>query len=275
MKKSLLLFLFIAGVISTYGQGTHTFNFSEGTAGETSADWSMNGATVTNGTPEYAIEEGNPTNIVLKIVVGAGDAAYVGPVTSALSSIQLDATHNVITARYYRSAGTKRVRCRVDKNTDESKTGKVVNGVIVGGAHDGQNATVNGSWQDVSFTFGALAQTTTPWTQLLFQLNFGGGDQTEDITLYIDDIVVPIGGATGLNDKPIVGLKVFASNGQVRLVGDVDVQEVTVYDVTGKKIMEKRGSSIQKVDVPEFTKGIYIIHVKAGNRSSAYKVFKN
>lgn len=278
MKKLLLSMLFVVGVLMLNAQNTHTLNFEGETIGTAYPDWVINGTLDVDGerADSIAYYEADPldaSNTVLKSVINEYDKAYAGPLTEVLDNILITATNNVITARYYRSGGNGRIRCRVEDNADEATSGKVVNGKL----NDDSNATVNGSWQDVTFTFGSLAQTSTVWRRLLFQINFGVGDMpagADPITFYIDDIVVPVDPATGIGSEPIENLKVYCSDGRIRLVGDASVNEVSVFDLTGKKVKVQKGSNIQQVEVDGFTNGVYVIHVKAGIKESVYKVFK-
>jgi hypothetical protein len=55
-----------------------------------------------------------------------------------------------------------------------------------------------------------------------------------------------------------------------------DLKEVAIkiYNILGKKVLEKKGLSCHKVDVSSLEKGIYLVKIQKGNQQTIIKLIK-
>ena len=79
----------------------------------------------------------------------------------------------------------------------------------------------------------------------------------------------------GIPANDIDNINVFAQNGYVIINSSNDLQDVRIYDITGKllKTVQVGGNSAD-ISISDFAAGIYMVQVRTGNGTVTRKVVK-
>jgi len=83
----------------------------------------------------------------------------------------------------------------------------------------------------------------------------------------IDDCILPLGVKTSYQKTPVLRVYPNPTLGQITINSDWPIQEYTVYDVYGKKVLSQEVKQLLEVDasISDFPKGIYTVSVMSAN----------
>ena len=169
-----------------------------------------------------------------------------------------------------------RIKIGVWKDDATSPTPGVWGGIVINRA-DGESGLAVGEsgWMECYFDI-TNRDKTADYDAIQMQIDWQA-NRTEDIVMYFDDFVlvdaIP-GLTTAISDVKKSEASVYYANGAVKVQSEVEVSEVAVFDISGRKVKQDKGNDIEQVDVSGLKQGVYIVKVKGENLDYTQKVMK-
>ena len=122
-------------------------------------------------------------------------------------------------------------------------------------------------------------------SSVFFRVAFGADGSITDEGVAFDDIYIQDGAITGLvNDKLSTNLSVYPNPVEQRLFVEIgaspdQLQGIEVFNAQGQRVANITGNELaqtlaQGIDTKDWTKGLYIVHVKTTESSLKTKVIK-
>lgn len=146
----------------------------------------------------------------------------------------------------------------------------------------GTNTSINQSmaaFETISLDLATIKPTEWTGTAQDFQLavrntaNAGNASSAGDFV--VDRIVFNNSATLSVDDLTLSNFTVFPNpaKNNITIVGNVDLTSVSVFDITGKKVIENKGSSINTVNVSNLNSGIYLLKLENINGNITTKKF--
>jgi hypothetical protein len=91
------------------------------------------------------------------------------------------------------------------------------------------------------------------------------------------DVSVNLSGILGVTDKTMAGFSYYPNpvSGEINLSARTILNEVTIFNVLGQKVVSEKPNSAQKVmDLSFLQTGLYVMHISSEGNSAIYKIVK-
>jgi hypothetical protein len=89
-----------------------------------------------------------------------------------------------------------------------------------------------------------------------------------------DRFVLYFNGVTKIGDIATNDISIYVRSGILEIGNIKESTEITIYDVTGKTVIQKRINSDLSIELPQ-TQGIYLVKLQQGNIEFTKKIFNN
>ncbi|MFK8055659.1 MAG: T9SS type A sorting domain-containing protein [Saprospiraceae bacterium] len=280
-----VVFMFDFGNVGN-GSATSTFLFDDVTQQNSGAqidlpvtfeDANVNYKTTDFGgnVSSITVDPTGTVNKVAQVIKTNGAATWAGTTigTNAgfATNLPLSLTNSKMNVRVWSPTPGTPIRLKVENANDPTQT-----------CETETNTTVSG-WELIEFDFANEAPGTAElsvglsmgWIYSMASIFFDYGSEgtAEEVTYFFDD--VSFGAViTSTQDKKLSNVQVFPNPASdvLRIESPESYDEVRILSVDGKEVFSGFGESRLEVNLADFAKGVYFVHVRRGDATMIERV---
>ncbi|TLX75755.1 T9SS type A sorting domain-containing protein [Labilibacter sediminis] len=137
---------------------------------------------------------------------------------------------------------------------------------------DGLATDQTEGWMECYFDISGKTQ-TDDYNSIQIQMDWNDA-RPNALEIYFDDFVLVNEIPTGIESLEENAASIYYANGLVHVKSEAAVNEITVSDITGRKVKQAVGSNLEQISISDLSEGIYVVTVKGSGLVYSQKIMK-